>query len=158
MYSLPNSTRSLATLAAISLVVAGGCVVAPPGSSVNQPIAVPIIQTSPLSLSGAQEVPPVTTSALGTGSFEIPANRSITGSIATTGINATAAHIHLGAVGSNGPVVVALTRSGDNTWSVPPSTTLTAEQYASYLAGNLYVNVHTTLHPDGEIRAQFKPK
>ena len=153
------SKRTAASIIVISfLVVAGGCIVAPPGSPLNQPVAVPAIQTTPLALSGAQEVPPVATSALGTGSFEIPPDRSISGSVATTGINATAAHIHAGAVGRNGPVIVALTRSGDNTWSVPPNTKLTDEQYANYLSGNLYVNVHSPMHPDGEIRAQLKPK
>ncbi|MEP7083831.1 MAG: CHRD domain-containing protein, partial [Betaproteobacteria bacterium] len=110
----PALSRNAVSIVVLALAVASsGCVVAPLGSSLNQPISVPRIQTSSLSLSGAEEVPPVATSALGTGSFEIPADHSISGSIATTGINATAAHIHVGAVGRNGPVVVALTRSGD---------------------------------------------
>ncbi|MBK8738830.1 MAG: CHRD domain-containing protein [Betaproteobacteria bacterium] len=147
-----------AVLAGILALFAGGCAVPEPVASSSKPIAVPIIQTSPLALSGGQEVPAVTTAALGTGTFEIPPDKSITGSIATTGITATAAHIHMGAVGTNGPVIVPLTKTGDNTWSVAANTKLTDSQYASYLSGALYVNVHSTMHPAGEIRAQLKPK
>jgi len=39
----------------------------------------------------------------------------------------------------------------------PPGSKLTDEQYASFKAGNLYVNVHSTEHKPGEIRAQLKP-
>ena len=139
-------------------LVAGGCAVPEPAATSSRPISVPTNQTRPLALSGAEEVPSVFTPALGTGSFEIPPDQSITGSIATTGITATAAHIHEGAAGKNGPVVVPLTKTGDNTWSVAPNTKLTDDQYLSYLAGNLYVNVHSAVHPGGEIRAQLKPK
>jgi hypothetical protein len=42
-------------------------------------------------------------------------------------------------------------------WSVPAGAKLTQEQYASFKAGNLYVNVHSAEHKPGEIRAQLKP-
>jgi CHRD domain len=149
---------AFAIFAGLLAFVAGGCAVTESADANSRPIAVPTSQTSPLALSGALEVPPVTTTALGTGSFEIPPDKSITGSVATTGIIATAAHIHEGAAGNNGPVIVPLTRTGDNVWSVPPNTKLTDAQYANYLAGNLYVNVHSATNPGGEIRAQLKPK
>ena len=44
-----------------------------------------------------------------------------------------------------------------NTYSVPPTAKLTDAQFASYQAGNLYVNVHTAANPKGDIRAQLKP-
>jgi len=159
MTAIQYHSRSTVALCALILAfAAGGCAVSAPGGENSKPIAVPANQTMPLTLSGDQEVPALTTAALGTGSFEIPPERTITGGLATTGIIATAAHIHEGPVGKNGPVVLPLSRTGDNTWSVPPNATLTEAQYLSYLAGDLYVNVHSANHPDGEIRAQLRPK
>ncbi|HEX6363372.1 MAG TPA: CHRD domain-containing protein [Albitalea sp.] len=110
-----------------------------------------------LKLSGSEEVPPVTTSASGTGSITVAADGSVSGSVKTTGLNGTAAHIHSGAKGANGPVVVPLVKTGDNEWSVPPGAKLTPEQLAAYKAGALYVNVHTEANKGGEVRAQLQP-
>ena len=110
-----------------------------------------------VSLSGAEQNPPVTTSASGTGSFSINSDRVISGSVTTTGMTGTAAHIHTGAKGSNGPVTIPLRKTGDNTWSVPPNTRVTDAQYEDFRAGKLYVNVHSAQHKPGEIRAQINP-
>lgn len=109
-----------------------------------------------VSLSGDHEVPPVKTGASGTGTITINADKTVSGSIGTKGINATAAHIHEGAPGKNGNVAVPLTKNGD-TFAVPAGAKLTDAQYKAFQAGDLYVNVHSAAHPDGEIRAQLKP-
>jgi hypothetical protein len=106
-------------------------------------------------LQGSQEVPPVTTSATGSGIITIRPDRSVSGSITTSGINPTAAHIHEAARGVNGPVIVPLVRTDVNVWSVPAGAKLTEAQYAAHRAGNLYVNVHSTTNPGGEIRGQI---
>lgn len=108
-------------------------------------------------LSGKQEVPPVKTKASGSGTISIDADKSVHGSIGTKNIAATAAHIHDGAAGQNGPVIIPLTRGGDDSWMVPADAKLTDAQYADFQAGKLYVNVHTQHYPGGEIRAQLKP-
>jgi hypothetical protein len=110
-----------------------------------------------LMLSGTQEVPSVSTKASGIGSFTVGDDRSVSGSVTLKGITSVSAHIHQAAAGKNGPVVIALTKTSDDVWSVPAGAKLTEEQYKSYEAGDLYVNVHSDAHKGGEIRAQLKP-
>lgn len=110
-----------------------------------------------LKLSGAQEVPPVTTSASGTGDITVAKDGAVSGSVKTTDLEGTMAHIHVGAMGKNGPVIIPLTKTGDGVWSVPAGAKLNAEQMKAYEAGDLYVNVHSDAHKGGEVRAQMKP-
>lgn len=128
------------TIAALTLVVGSG-----------------LTWASDLKLSGAQEVPPVTTSAAGAGSITVAADGAVSGSVTTTGVAGTMAHIHLAAMDKNGPVIIPLTKTGGDVWSVPAGAKLTPEQLKSYEAGDLYVNVHSDAHKGGEIRAQMKP-
>jgi len=108
-------------------------------------------------LSGGQEVPPVTTSATGSGTITVAADQSISGKITTTGIKGTAAHIHVAAPGTNGPVIVPLTKDGENGWAVGPGAKLQDAHYQAFKDGSLYVNVHSAANPNGEIRGQIKP-
>lgn len=110
-----------------------------------------------VSLTGDEEVPPVTTTAKGDGTITVGEDKSVTGSVTTTGVEGVAAHIHLAEKGKNGPPVITLVKSGDNKWTTPPGAKLTDEQYQSFKAGHLYVNVHSAKNKGGEIRAQLKP-
>lgn len=110
-----------------------------------------------LKLSGDQEVPPVSTAAAGTGRIVVAEDGSVSGSVTTTGMDGTMAHIHIAAAGKNGPVIVPLVKTADGVWSVPPGSKLTADQLKAYRAGELYVNVHTAANKGGEVRAQLKP-
>jgi hypothetical protein len=132
--------RTLIVAAALAIVV---------GSASATDVKVKLI--------GAEETPPVTSSAIGTGTIVIAADKSVSGSLKTTGIEGTVAHIHVGAPGVAGPPIITLTKGADGTWTVPAGSKLTDDQYASFKAGNLYVNVHSAAHPPGEIRAQLKP-
>jgi CHRD domain-containing protein len=108
-------------------------------------------------LTGAEETPAVETKATGMGKITIGDDMSVKGSVKTSGIMGTAAHIHEAPAGKAGPPIITLTKSGDDTWTVPDGSKLTAEQYDAFKAGNLYVNVHSAEHKPGEIRAQLKP-
>ncbi|HEY3077818.1 MAG TPA: CHRD domain-containing protein [Burkholderiales bacterium] len=109
-----------------------------------------------VSLTGSEEVPPVNTQAKGSGSFRIAEDGTVTGSVSTEGMQGMMAHIHQGAKGQNGPVIIPLTKSGD-TYTVPDGKKLTDAQMQALKAGNLYVNVHSPQYKGGEVRAQLQP-
>ena len=133
----------------IGAIVAAAALIAFSGAALAVDVKVKLI--------GAEETPPVTTSASGTGTISIAADKSVSGTIKTTGIDGTVAHIHVGAPGQAGPPIITLEKGADNVWAVPGGSKLTDEQFASFKAGNLYVNVHSAEHKPGEIRAQLKP-
>ena len=108
-------------------------------------------------LSGAEETPPVTTSATGSATISVAADKKISGTVKTAGVEGVAAHIHTGAAGEKGPPVITLTKGEGGTWTVPADTVLTEEQYAAYKAGKLYINIHSAANKGGEIRGQIKP-
>jgi len=106
-------------------------------------------------LSGASEVPPVTSAGSGSGKITVGDDGAVSGSVTTTGIPGMAAHIHTGAAGINGPVIIPLTKDGD-TYKVPAGAKLNPDQMKAFKAGELYVNVHTAANKGGEIRGQLK--
>ena len=109
-------------------------------------------------LTGAEEVPAVTTSASGSGTITVKDDKTVSGSVKTEGVAGSMAHIHMGKAGANGPVIITLSKSSDGkSWSVPAGAKLTDAQYDAYKAGGLYVNVHSAAHKGGEIRGQLKP-
>jgi len=110
-----------------------------------------------VTLTGSQEIPPVTTSASATGVITVAADKSVRGSVTVSGISPTAAHIHEAPAGTNGPIVIPLVKTGDNVWTVPEGAKMTDAQFDSYKAGNLYYNVHSATYKGGELRGQIKP-
>jgi CHRD domain len=115
----------------------------------------PMMGGQNITLTGANEVPAVMTDATGKANINIKSDRSVTASVTVTGMTATASHIHEGAAGSNGPVIVPFVKTGDNTFAAAEGAKLTEAQYESYKQGKLYVNVHSAKNPGGEIRAQI---
>ena len=107
-------------------------------------------------LSGAEEVPPVQASGSGEGTIRVNADGTVEGSVKTTGVDGTMAHIHQGAKGQNGPVIIPLTKAGD-TYTVPANAKLNDAQMKAFKAGQLYVNVHTAKNKGGEVRGQLVP-
>jgi len=123
-------------------------------------------------LKGENEIPPVTTSATGNAKFRVKGD-VITSTINITGItDVTAAHIQAGMKGQNGEPVVDLLKTGrliKTDGGVIIDGQIAASDLQGPMAGKnlqnlttamsnetVYVNVHTSDHPDGEIRAQIK--
>ncbi len=113
-------------------------------------------------LSGSHEVPPNDSPATGMamGTYN-QATRTLRIMVNVSGFQSDlfAGHIHRGAVGSNGPIVFALTNTSNNPriWTSDNTFTLTAAQEADFLGGLWYVNLHTQAFPGGEIRGQLNP-
>ena len=139
------------------IAVAAALLSACGSGAVDLPSIVPVMRSA--TLTGAQEVPAVVTTATGTGLVTAdPTTKIIVGGITTTGVTGTAAHIHIGAVGVNGGAIITLIEippAGSGVWAIPAAAILTQAQYDSLLAGDLYFNVHSAANPDGEIRGQI---
>lgn len=129
-------------------------------------------------LNGASQVPPVTTDASGNVQVQIINNgMAVRFELTVCDIqNVTQAHIHVGAAGTNGPVILFLYGPNPAKFSTKGCSelsegTLTPKDLilnpdvgiknwndflAALVAGTTYVNVHTSpAHPMGEIRGQL---
>lgn len=114
--------------------------------------------TSTATLNGQQEVPSTSSTASGSGTFTIDTQaNSLSFNINYTGLTGgqeTAAHIHgpaAAGVENTSVFNLPLGSSKSGTWNYPESLE------ADILAGRTYVNIHTTLFADGEIRGQILP-
>ena len=109
-------------------------------------------------ITGAQENPAVTSSATGTGSFVLT-DVGLAFTVTVEGLEFTSAHFHNAAVGVNGGVVRTITndfagKTASGVWRSTDTDPLTDALIADLLAGNIYVNIHTTANRGGEIRGQ----
>jgi hypothetical protein len=118
-------------------------------------------------LSGGENVPVITTTASGTGSFVLNDDRTeLTYTISYQGLsgNITGGHFHIGRPGVSGPVVKGYGISGSpasgtvtGVWkTTDASQPLTTALVESLLTGKVYVNFHTATNPGGEIRGQVR--
>jgi hypothetical protein len=122
--------------------------------------AAPLSMTVPLT--GAEQVPPVTTPATGSADLTYdPATRLLTWSVTFAGLSSapTMAHFHgPAAAGKNAPVLIWISKQGSPVTSpIKGQVTLTEAQAQQFMAGQWYVNVHSKDHPGGEIRGQVVP-
>jgi hypothetical protein len=105
-------------------------------------------------LTGAAEVPPNDSEATGTGVFVLSADHTrLTYHIAFSGLTGaeTVQHIHEGAPGVAGPVVFNLEPGSPKTGTIA----LTEAQAGALMAGDYYVNIHSSTFGGGEIRGQI---
>jgi hypothetical protein len=129
-----------------------------------------------IDLTGSQQVPAVTTDAFGMATVRLIDNGTAIAFrvIVCDIVNVTASHIHVGAAGTNGPVIIPFVHgvlfssphgcktlaegtrtAADLNTKASPSVTSWNDFVKNLLAGNTYINVHTTANPGGEIRGQL---
>lgn len=109
-------------------------------------------------LTGAQETPPNGSTASGAGTLVFnPFTREVAGRIETHGITGILAHAHQATSGTPGSIVIPMTQSSATSgiWTTAPGATATDAVFLAFIQGNLYLNVHSTAFPQGEIRGQL---
>lgn len=112
-------------------------------------------------LRGSNEVPPNSSTAVGAFWVSLDVNNNLTYEVHAGNLaNITASHIHRGAAGVNGPIVINLVPTGTsfNQGRLRGTIAVTDAALADEIRGtpgNFYVNVHTTPFPGGEIRGQL---
>jgi hypothetical protein len=129
-------------------------------------------------LSGSEEVPAADTRATGQAIFRLSSDgESLYYKLIVANIeNVSMAHIHLAPAGVNGPVVAWLYPGAPPPSLIPgrfsgvlAEGTITADSLVgplagmslsdlvdAIMAGNTYVNVHTSQYPGGEVRGQIR--
>jgi hypothetical protein len=124
-------------------------------------------------LTGAGENPGINTGAFGSATVTVDiATRTVTYRVDVFNLpsGVTASHIHAGAAGTNGPVIVNFAPpvpasndfafSGtvrDTEFSLKPDAGIRSadDMFQAIIGGNSYVNVHSSVNPGGEIRGQL---
>lgn len=105
------------------------------------------------SLNGSEEVPAVVTTATGTClAALLPDQVSLRIICTHSVVNPTAAHVHTGAIGIEDAIICDL---GTGVSPISTTCSLTSTQKTSLLNGDLYVNVHSAVNTDGELRGQI---
>lgn len=137
----------------VLMVAVSGCPMAPIGG--GEPV------TFTATLSGDHVVPPVQTSATGTGTFTLNAQRTeLAYEISASGLSGPVieANFHKGAPGTNGTDAFDVTGDiVDTNGQITASGVwpLQASDVTALLDGNIYFQIHTEQNPEGELRGQL---
>ena len=111
------------------------------------------------SLTGAAEKGGGDADGTGSATVTLTSDTELSYTLDVTGITlpAAAAHIHKGAAGVNGPVVVPFPAAPDASGKASGTATVDAALIADIRANpqNYYVNVHNADYPDGAMRGQL---
>jgi hypothetical protein len=104
------------------------------------------------SLTGAEVVPPVATEATGSLTLVLNAARTeLRFQLRHNVAGASLAHLHLGAPGVNGTLIISFTPLSPDTMG---TVAITADQATALEAGGVYADIHTAAAPIGAIRGQ----
>ena len=105
-------------------------------------------------INGAQQVPVNPSTATGNfvGKYD-SGTKLLTYTLTYQGFTPSVAHIHVGGPGVNGPVAIPF---ANLTSPITGSVTLTPDQADKIVNNGMYVNMHSTASPNGEIRGDIR--
>ena len=140
----------------LALLAAGGALALSGCETVEEEVNEEIGNRFVAQMSGAQEVPPADPDGTGMARITVndASNRVCTDLEVRNIGTVTAAHIHRGAPGVNGPPVVTLDPPDDNDSDDCDTVDDSLVDEIRHNPSAFYVNVHTTDYPDGAIRGQ----
>ena len=120
----------------------------------------PVIFATDVTMVGTQEVPSVTTTATGVALLRLTNDKTLFARVTISNLEAgdvlSAAHIHTGATGTNGGVIVGLI-SGSTDFGLPLKITgISDANIALIQTGQVYVNAHSTRYGGGIVRGQIR--
>ena len=143
-----NSRRLL--LAACGAFALSGC------ETVNEAVNEVVGNNFVATLTGANEVPAADPDGSGVAHIAInDATNQVCTHLEVRDIGpVTAAHIHQGAAGVNGPVVITLDAPDDDDSDDCDTVADSLVDQLRHNPGGFYVNVHTAEYPNGAIRGQ----
>ena len=120
------------------------------------PMATNNVTNFTATINGAQQVPANGSAATGTfaGTYD-SSNNQLTYTVTFQGLTPTSAHIHAGAPGATGLVVIPFTSI---TSPITGTVTLSLDQANKLLDNGMYVNMHSNSYTNGEIRGDIKKK
>ena len=110
-------------------------------------------------LKGTNQVPAVSTTAIGLGLLRLTSDKKLYSLITVKdldmGDKLLVAHIHKGDAGVNGPVIIGLCKDASDFGKIKINT-LSDANFAIVKSEYIYVNAHSANHPGGLVRGQVK--
>ncbi len=110
-------------------------------------------------MSGSNEVPAVTTDAVGVATVHFNEDftlATVNATVSNLSSAFTGAHIHEGKPGENGAVLLPLTNDYKNGRLTSEIAVVDSTLIAQLINGELYLNIHTENNPAGELRGNLK--
>jgi len=130
-----------------------------PGGLLRGQLNENIVVAEDVVLLGTNEVVPVTTMATGIAILRLTDRKKLYSRVTVTTLDAgdalMAAHIHTGAAGVNGGVIVTLCANAED-FGVAKMFTLTDPVFTSVKMDAVYVNAHSSIKPGGLVRGQIR--
>ena len=103
-------------------------------------------------LTGAQETPPIASPGVGTSAIILDAAKENITFHVKTSLTPSASHIHTGIATQAGPITIDFKPTSS---LIDGTSAISKAQVTDLTEGRMYVNVHTTANPKGEIRGQL---